>query len=67
MPKLKTNRGAAKRFKVRKSGGVKAKHAGTRHMLSISKSRSKKRQARGTFELSAADAKRVKQELMPYG
>ena len=27
MPKLKTNRGAAKRFKVRKSGEVKAKHA----------------------------------------
>ncbi len=67
MPKLKTNRGAAKRFKVRKSGGVKAKHSGTRHMLTFSKSRNKKRQKRGTFELTGSDAKRVKQDLMPYG
>lgn len=67
MPKLKTNRGAAKRFKVRKSGGVKAKRANTRHMLTFSKNRNKKRQKRGTFELTNGDATRVKRQLMPYG
>lgn len=67
MPKLKTNRGAAKRFKVRKSGSVKAKHAHTRHMLSISKSKDQKRNLRGTHELADPDAKRVRKELLPYG
>ena len=33
MPKLKTNRGAAKRFK-KTAGGFKFKHATKRHMLS---------------------------------
>jgi large subunit ribosomal protein L35 len=67
MPKLKTNRGAAKRFKVRKSGGVKAKHAHARHMLTISKDADQKRRNRGTFELADPDAKKVKKELLPYG
>ena len=67
MPKLKTNRAAAKRFKVRKSGSVKAKHAHTRHMLSISKDMDQKRKLRGSFELSGPDAKKVKKELLPYG
>ncbi len=67
MPKLKSNRGAAKRFKVRKSGKVKAKHAKSRHLLTFSKSRKDKREKRGTFELSPTDAKRVKRVLLPYG
>jgi large subunit ribosomal protein L35 len=67
MPKLKTNRGAAKRFKVRKSGKVKAKHANTRHMLTFSKTQGQKRKLRGTCSLFDADAKKVKKELLPYG
>jgi len=67
MPKLKTNRGAAKRFKVRKSGRVKAKHSNTRHMLHFSKSTKQKRNLRGSFDLCDADAKKVKAELLPYG
>ncbi|RMG13126.1 MAG: 50S ribosomal protein L35 [Deltaproteobacteria bacterium] len=67
MPKLKTNRGAAKRFKVRKSGRVKAKHSNMRHMLHFSKTPKQKRHLRGTFELAPQDAKKVKRELLPYG
>ncbi|MBT5500424.1 MAG: 50S ribosomal protein L35, partial [Thiotrichales bacterium] len=32
MPKLKTNRGAAKRFKKTASGGYKSKHSHLRHI-----------------------------------
>ena len=33
MPKLKTHKGAAKRFKVTKSGKVKITHMNRRHIL----------------------------------
>ena len=33
MPKIKTNRGAAKRFKLTGSGKIKRKKAGLRHIL----------------------------------
>ena len=33
MPKMKTNKGAAKRFKKTASGGYKCKQAGLRHIL----------------------------------
>lgn len=66
MPKLKTNRGAAKRFKLKKNGKVTAKHANTRHMLTFSKSQTQKRNLRGTFQMAPQDAKRVKQ-MLPYG
>jgi len=67
MPKLKSNRGAAKRFKVRKSGKVKFKHANARHMLTFSKSQKQKRNLRGTGTMADPDAKRVRMELLPYG
>jgi large subunit ribosomal protein L35 len=67
MPKLKSNRGAAKRFKIRKSGKVKFKHAKTRHMLTFSKTQKQKRNLRGTSTMAECDAKRVRRELLPYG
>ena len=67
MPKLKSNRGAAKRFKVRKSGKVKFKRAYSSHMLTFSKSQKQKRNLRGTGTMAAPDAKRVRLELLPYG
>jgi len=67
MPKLKSNRGAAKRFKVRKSGKVKAKHCNSSHMLTFSKTQKQKRNLRGTFDVAAPDAKKIKKELLPYG
>ena len=42
MPKLKTHKGAAKRFKKTGTGKVKRRHAFARHILT-SKSRSRKR------------------------
>ena len=42
MPKLKTHKGAAKRFKKTGTGKVKRRHAFARHILT-SKSRTRKR------------------------
>jgi large subunit ribosomal protein L35 len=64
MPKVKTNRSAAKRVKVTKSGKVKHKRAYLRHLLS-SKSRGRKRHLRAPSTLNLADSKRVK-AMVPY-
>ena len=47
MPKLKTNRGAAKRFKKTASGGFKRGHAYKSHILT-KKDQKRKRGLRGT-------------------
>lgn len=65
MPKMKTSRAAAKRFKLTKKGKVKQKHCFTSHILT-KKSRKRKRNLRKTSCLSAVEAKRVK-KLLPYG
>jgi len=65
MPKLKTNRGAAKRFKVKKSGKVKAKKGNLRHILTT-KNRKRKRKLRKAVHLEGADLKQAKR-LLPYG
>ena len=66
MPKLKTNRSAAKRFRFTKSGKVKKYNAGRRHILG-KKSRKRKRYLRQTGYLkSSADVKRIRR-LLPYG
>lgn len=65
MPKMKTNSGAKKRFKITKSGKVKVKQANARHML-MNKPKKRKRHARGTTVLCAADARIVMRSLMPY-
>ncbi|MEZ5893781.1 MAG: 50S ribosomal protein L35 [Parvularculaceae bacterium] len=64
MPKLKTKKSAAKRFKVTASGKVKHGVAGKRHRL-ISHNGKYIRQNRGTSVMSDADAKIVK-KYMPY-
>ena len=46
MPKMKTNRGAAKRFKITKKGKIKHRAAYRNHILS-KKSTKRKRQLRG--------------------
>ena len=65
MPKMKTKSSAKKRFKVTKSGKVKAKQANARHML-MNKPTKRKRQARGTTVLCKADARIVLRSFMPY-
>ncbi|MGH8011964.1 MAG: 50S ribosomal protein L35 [Candidatus Binataceae bacterium] len=64
MPKLKTNRSAAKRFKVSKTGKIKHKRAYLRHLLS-SKSRGRKRRLRRAGVVSPANSKAVR-ALVPY-
>lgn len=65
MPKMKTHRGAAKRFKVSKSGKVKYRRAFRSHILT-KKSQKRKRQLRQAGYLVEADADNVKR-LLPYG
>ena len=64
MPKIKTNRAAAKRFKVTKRGKVKAKRAYLRHILTT-KCQKKKRKLRKAKLLAGSDLKQVRR-LLPY-
>ena len=59
MPKLKTHRGAAKRFKKTGSGKIVRASAFRRHILT-SKTTKSKRHSRGTKEVSPADAPKLK-------
>lgn len=59
MPKMKTNRGAAKRFKVTGSGRIKRKKAYASHIMT-KKSTKRGRKLRQQAEISSADIKRVK-------
>ncbi len=65
MPKMKTNKGAAKRFKTLKSGKVKRRKATLRHILT-SKAKDRKRSLRQNVLVHDADLKKVK-ALLPYG
>jgi len=62
MPKIKTNRGAAKRFKITRSGRVMRRRAYHSHILT-KKSPKRKRHLRSEAEVSRADLKRVKRLL----
>jgi large subunit ribosomal protein L35 len=64
MPKMKTKRGAAKRFRAQGSGGIKRTKAFLRHILT-KKSTKRKRNMRGTVQVSAADVRAVR-AMMPY-
>ncbi len=58
MPKMKTNKSAAKRFKVTGSGKVKRRHAFKSHILT-KKSPKRKRQLRHSDMTSHGDHARV--------
>lgn len=64
MPKMKTKSGAAKRFKIRSSGGIKRSQAFKRHILTKKTTKSK-RQLRGMTEVHDSDAKQVR-AMLPY-
>jgi large subunit ribosomal protein L35 len=64
MPKLKTHRGAAKRFKRTKSGKILRAKAFKRHILT-SKTTKRKRGLRGTTVVSEADAPKLAR-MIPY-
>jgi large subunit ribosomal protein L35 len=62
MPKLKSHRGAAKRFKKTGTGKVKRGSAFQAHILT-SKSRSRKRKLKGTTLVSPADQAKLRRML----
>ena len=64
MPKAKSKKSAAKRFKVRASGGIKRSRAYMRHILT-KKSTKRKRHLRGTTEVHATN-KRAVRAMLPY-
>jgi large subunit ribosomal protein L35 len=64
MPKMKTHRGAAKRFHATGSGRLKRKNPNLRHILT-SKSRKRKRHLRQPDYIAAVDEKSMKR-LLPY-
>ena len=62
MPKMKTHKGSAKRFKKTGSGKVKRSHAYTSHMFEH-KSQKQKRKLRKSTLVSSGDYQRIKQML----
>ncbi len=64
MPKMKTRKAAAKRYKVTGSGKIRYKKQGLRHILT-KKSSKRKRQLRATGVLHDSEAARVR-VLLPY-
>lgn len=64
MPKMKTNRGAAKRFKKTASGGYKRAQSHKNHILT-KKSTKRKRHLRAIEQVSDADVSMLRR-MMPY-
>ena len=64
MPKLKTHRGAAKRFNKTGTGKVVRSKAFKQHILT-SKTTKRKRDMRGTTVVDATDTPRVRR-MIPY-
>ena len=64
MPKMKTNRGAAKRFRKTGGGGFKRIQSHRRHILT-KKSSKRKRHLRDDAQVAAVDTTMVKR-MLPY-
>ncbi|MGH9711981.1 MAG: 50S ribosomal protein L35 [Candidatus Acidiferrales bacterium] len=63
--KLKTHRGAAKRFKITSTGKIIRRHSGMRHLLGTKKPRRMRKLGKAAV-LNPADANNVRLAL-PYG
>jgi len=63
MPKMKSHRGASKRFKKTSTGKLKRKKAYHSHILN-KKSTKRKRNLRKATLVSVADEKRVKEMIL---
>ena len=64
MPKMKSNSGAAKRFKKSGSGKIMRNSSLRRHILT-SKTTKRKRNLRGSKVMRPEDAKRIR-KILPY-
>lgn len=62
MPKMKTHKGSAKRFKKTGSGQLKRSHAYTSHLFA-NKSQKQKRKLRKSALVSKGDFKRIRHML----
>ena len=62
MPKMKTHRGAAKRYKVTGSGKIRRRNGNLNHILE-KKSPARKRRLRGGSELTGGDRARARRQL----
>ena len=65
MPKQKSHKGMAKRFKKTGSGKLKRGHAKTSHLFA-NKTQKQKRKLRKSALVSKADQKRIQQRLDTY-
>ena len=63
--KLKTHRGAAKRFKITANGKVLRMHSGKRHLMGTKKPK-RMRQLKKLTLVHPADVEHVKR-MLPYG
>ena len=64
MPKMKTKRSAAKRFKIRSGGSIKRSQAFKRHILT-KKTTKNKRQLRGSTGVHETNTASVR-AMLPY-
>lgn len=64
MPKMKTHKGAAKRFKKTATGKIKRHKAFKRHILTSKSTKRKRQLGEGTL-VSEADAPKVRR-MIPY-
>jgi len=64
MPKVKTKKSAAKRFKIRPGGSIKRSQGYLRHILT-KKSTKRKRHLRGTTNVHDSN-KRAIRAMLPY-
>ncbi len=65
MPKLKTHKGAAKRFRITATGKIKRGHSHARHILTKKEAKRKRHLDIDTL-VSAGDQERV-ERMLPYG
>ncbi len=65
MPKLKTHKGAAKRFRTTANGKIKRGHSHARHILT-KKTNKRKRYLDVDVMVAEGDQKRV-ERMLPYG
>ncbi len=65
MPKLKTHKGAAKRFRSTASGKFKRGKSHARHILTKKSTKRKRKLDKDTY-ISESDQKRV-ERMLPYG
>jgi large subunit ribosomal protein L35 len=63
MPKMKTHRGAAKRFHVTGTGKIRRRRAFVNHILEKKAAKRKRRLRAPGATVSAADSKRVRRML----